>query len=494
MSDFHDSGPGRSAPPAHGRREIDLFDLAAIVWTQKFLIILVFLALFIPGAIAAYTLLTPTYEAETRLLVLLDEDDPTPGAAGSGGAFVLDQVLQSEIEILDSDAVRRRAIERRGAEPTSAALRRLRSGFSVSRAPNASVITATYESDDPELAATVLNAIVEAYLDYRQEVLVEDGAGQLRARLARAEIVAQEAAGELRAFLNDHGLVDFEAEQAAAVARVTDLQTRLLLAEAEAEAAAAGAAAIEARLTEIPQTIEHYVENDVTGQLLTLEVRRRELLARYLPDAPPVVAIEREIAALRDFIDAGGAQGAGQRRTGANPVYQELETARLQQAGTAAAQRRLAAMLRRQLADARAEADRLRALAPAHDRLRREVSAAETAAERLSEQSANAVAQAAGAGDAADAVRIVERAETPAEAKSLRKIAIAGAGVFALGLAGLLGLLVGYAQDWRDPAPRRSPPPRAPDPGGAGARAARQAAHPAPRRDPLPVLARVGRQ
>ncbi|TGY86447.1 hypothetical protein E5163_16695, partial [Marinicauda algicola] len=106
-----------------GRREIDVFDLAAIVWTQKFLIILVFLALFIPGAIAAYTLLTPTYEAETRLLVLLDEDDPTPGAAGSGGAFVLDQVLQSAIEILDSDAVRRRAIERRGAEPTSAALR-----------------------------------------------------------------------------------------------------------------------------------------------------------------------------------------------------------------------------------------------------------------------------------------------------------------------------------------------------------------------------------
>lgn len=493
MSDYHDSGSDPSGPAAHGRRELDLFDLIAIVWTQKLLIILIFLALFIPGALAAYALLTPSYEAHSRLLVLLDEDNPTPGAAGSGGAFVLDQVLQSEIQILDSDAVRRRALERRGAPVSPGAIRTLRSGFSVTRAPNASVITASYEADDPEVAANVLNAIVDAYLAYRQEVLIGDGAGQLRARLTRAEIVAEAASTELRAFLNAHGLADFEAERAAVVERITTLQTRLLAAEADAGAARAGMEAIAARLREIPQSIEHYVENDVTGQLLALEVRRRDLLASYLPDAPPVVAIEREIAALREFVQAGGANGAGQRRTGANPVYQELDAARLQQAAAAASQTRLASMLSAQLADARAEADRLRALAPAYDRLRREAEAAETAAERLSAQSANAVAQASGSPDAADSVRIVERAEPPAEAKSMRKMGVLAAGVLALGVAGLIALLRGYFVNWREPGPRRAGLPRSPDPGGQPARSATRHRK-APAREPLPVLARVGQR
>lgn len=493
MSEYGGSDGRSRLPEGEGRREMDLFDLIAIVWTQKLLILLVFLALFIPAAIAAWTLLTPSYEAQSRLLVLLDEENPTPGTAGTGEAFVLEQVMQSEIEILNSDAVRRLALEQRGADVSPAAVRRLRQGFTVDRAPNSSVLIARFEADDPEAAANILNAIVEAYLDYRQDLLVEDGAGPLATRLTRAEIVAEAAAADLREFLASHAISDYEAERAAVVARITDLQTRLLTAEADAEAAQAGAAALAERLRSVPETIEHYVENDVTGQLLALEVRRRELLASYLPDAPPVVAIEREIAAMRDFVQAGGAEGAGQRRTGANPVYQELDSARLQQASAAAAQSRLARALERQLGEAREEADRLRALAPAHARLQRDAVAANEAAARLAGQLANAEAQGAGLPDAADSVRIVERAEPPSQARSLRKIGVLGAGVFALGVAGLIGLLRGYFLSWRSPdrAARQGPPPRDPGPRGPGGSAARAA--PSRRREPLPILATVSR-
>lgn len=496
MSEYGGSDGHSRLPDGEGRREMDLFDLLAIVWTQKILILLVFLALFIPAAIAAYVALQPSWEAQSRLLVLLDEENPTPGTAGTGEAFVLEQVMQSEIEILNSDAVRRLALERRGADTGAAAVRRLRSGFSVDRAPNSSVIVARFEGDDPQAAANILNAIVEAYLAYRQEVLVSDGAGHLATRLTRAEIVAESAAGDLREFLTSHAVSDFDAERAAVIARITDLQTRLLAAQADAEAARAGAQALADRLQGVPETIEHYVENDVTGQLLTLEVRRRELLASYLPDAPPVVAIEREIAALREFVEAGGANGAGQRRTGANPVYQELDSARMQQASAGASQARLAAALTRQLAEARTEADRLRVLAPAHARLQREAVAADEAAARLASQLANAEAQAAGSPEAADSVRIVERAAPPSQAQSMRKIGIAAAGVFALGAACLIGLLRGYFIAWRhrDPAPRRAaarprdPGPRDPGPGGSAARGGA-----ARRREPLPVLATVSR-
>ena len=125
MRDYEQSSTGRGAGANSPRRELDLFDVVALAWAEKLLIILVFLSLFIPASIAAYMLLEPSYEAQSRLLILLDEENPTPAAAGTGDAFVLDQVMQSEIEILNSDAVRRLALERSGAEVTAAALQRL---------------------------------------------------------------------------------------------------------------------------------------------------------------------------------------------------------------------------------------------------------------------------------------------------------------------------------------------------------------------------------
>ena len=96
-----DSPAGRTAAPqgAHrgdGRGELDLYDLIELAWAQRVLIILVFAVLFAIGAGAAMVLIKPSYEAQARLLLILDDADPTPGTAGAGGAFVLDQVLQSE--------------------------------------------------------------------------------------------------------------------------------------------------------------------------------------------------------------------------------------------------------------------------------------------------------------------------------------------------------------------------------------------------------------
>ena len=448
---------GHSAPAGMARREMDLFDLLALAWSQKLVIILVFLLLFLPMAAAAWFVLKPEYVAHSRLLVLLDAEDQAPGAAGSGGAFTLDQVLQSEAEILDSETVRRLAIERQGGALSAGNLRALRDGFEVVRSPNASVLQASYAGETPQSAANALNAIVDAYLAYRREVLVEDGADALGQRLAAAEIAAAIAETNLRAFLTENRVVDFQAERVALITRMTELENALLAAEAATQSARGGAAALSLRLQEMPQSIELYVENDVSGQLLTLEVRRRELLSRYQDDAPPVQAIDRENRALRELVQAGGAEGAGQRRTGANPVYQELDTARLQRESEAAAQARLATTLRAQLETARAQADRLAGLSSQYDRLSREANSRGEAASRLAAQFAAASSRRGGTSGIADSVRIVERATPPAQARSLRRAGIAAAGILALGAALLLGLLKGYFEATRDPSALRRP-------------------------------------
>ncbi|AZU04409.1 lipopolysaccharide biosynthesis [Glycocaulis alkaliphilus] len=511
MESTRGSGTGNSGPAGHARRELDLFDLLALAWSQKLLIVIVFVLLFLPMAGAAWFVLKPEYVAQSRLLVLLDPEDQAPGAAGSGGAFTLDQVLQSEAELLNSETVRRLAIERQGGSPQPSVLREMRTSFKVERAPHASVLQASYGGETPQSAANVLNAIIDAYLAYRREVLVEDGADALGQRLAAAEIAAAVAETNLRAFLTENAIVDFQAERLALVTRMTELENSLLAAEAATQSARGGAAALSQRLQDMPQSIELYVENDVTGQLLALDVRRRELSSRYQDDAPPVQALDREIRALRELVQSGGADGAGQRRTGTNPVYQELDTARLQREAEAAAQARLAATLRVQLDAARSQADRLAGLASQYDRLSREASSRGEAAGRLALQFAAASSRRGGASGIADSVRIVERATPPAQARSLRTAAIGAAGILALGAAVLLGLLKGYFDATRDPralrpvsrreqddladahvepapAPYRQAASTAPAPRPQGGQ---RAAHVEPAARPLAVLARV---
>lgn len=477
---------------ASRQRELDLFDLIAFVWTQKLLAIVVAVITFVPLAFLAWTALTPTYEAQSRLLVILDGNDLAPGAAGSGGAFTLDQVMESEADILNTDEVRRRAIESRRGLASSAQVRALREGFSITRNPNASVLVARYENPNADIAANTLNAIIDAYLEYRVELLVGAPGEGVEERLDAAEAEAARAEAELRAFLNEHELVDFESERTSLLTRITDLEARYLSAEADAASARSFAQSLTQRLRNIPESIELYVENSVSGQLLDLEVRRQELLARYQPTAPMVLAIEREIEALSAFIREGGAEGRGQRRTGVNPVWQAVESERLQQEAYSASQAQLAASLQRQVRQARQDADRLRGLGPEHDRLARAAAARSEAAQRLSLQAADASARRNAPPGAADAVRVVERATSPSQASSLRKPAVVAMALFAIGLGCLAALLRGYlvAARYRthyEPGPA----PQGPAPRARSAQAQSQPPQQRAPRRKMPVLARV---
>ena len=165
---YHETGPSYPAaarPAGAPRGELDLFDVIALAWSQKGFIALIFALIFAVGVGASLTLLKPSYTSDTRLLVLLDSN-PTPTAAGVGDAFMLDQVLQSESELLSSEAVRRLALETLGADVVlgeqaglnadGLALRELRANFSLSREPNSSAINASFKSPSAERSALAM--------------------------------------------------------------------------------------------------------------------------------------------------------------------------------------------------------------------------------------------------------------------------------------------------------------------------------------------------
>ncbi|WP_323761005.1 GumC family protein [Maricaulis sp.] len=503
---YHEAGPVDPAAARQAgtpRGELDLFDVIALAWSQKGFIALIFALIFAAGVGASLTLLKPSYTSDTRLLVLLDSN-PTPTAAGVGDAFMLDQVMQSESELLSSEAVRRLALETLGADVVlgeqaglnadGLALRELRSNFNLSREPNSSAINASFKSPSAERSALILNTIVDAYLAYREQVLFETGITGLEVRRAQANEAVAAARAELDAFLRANDLANFEAEQLTADNLVGNLSERVAQARAERDSAMAGAAALRERLLQIPESIELYVENGVSGVLLDRRAERASLLSRYQPAAPAVQAVEREIEAIEQFIQSGATEGEGQRRTGANPVRQALESELATREANAEAQASLAIALEGQARSNRTLVSRLRQLEPEYTRLAQNITAAEEAAGAVAALEATASARRSPSLGAADAVRLIDRAAPPMEGSSMKKLGLIGSFVAAAGIALFLGLMRGYWLTYVRAVALPRPRPMAPVNAVAPAEPVRGPNQPVAANDPfggLPILAHV---
>lgn len=503
MTRDHDiSGPndGRAIGLGSGLRgDLDLFDVLALAWSEKGFIALVFAVLFSIGVGLSLTMLKPTYESHASLMIL-QGDNPTPATAGSGDAFVLAQVMQSESQLLSSATVLRRTLAALGpdrilgetvlGDADTAALKTLSNSFSLSREPNSTAINASYTAATPERAALVLNAIVDAYLDYREEVLIETGVLGLSVRRDQANAAVRDAQAARDEFLLRHDLSNFDIEQQTTDALVGNLTDRVNTSSANRDSALAGAAAIRERLRSVPENIELYVENGVDAVLLDRQSERARLLARYQPGAPAVVALDREIAAIEAFLASGTSEGRGQSRTGPNPVRQSLETDLATREANARAETSMLAALEQQLRINRDEAARLRQIEPEFTRLEQNVVAAEEAAAVVAGQEATASARRSSTLGGADAVRLIDRATPPLQARSMKKLGLIASLVLAGGIALFSGLMRGY---WRvyvsagamPAAARRSPPP-------VQMPVAAQAGRPVQQLpDDIPILARV---
>src|SRR5580704_12058365 len=115
--------PARSAPrPSEGggdwalRSKYAAADLPTLLWRERWLMLAVFLAIAVLGAAFAFTLKT-VYPAHSSVLVKLGQEyvyQPRSGDAARGAVPDNDQMLQSESEIMASDALKLRVVRRLG--------------------------------------------------------------------------------------------------------------------------------------------------------------------------------------------------------------------------------------------------------------------------------------------------------------------------------------------------------------------------------------------
>ncbi len=456
-------GSGGTVP----RNNLGLYspsDILAHFWRQRALLALIFLIIVGIGAAVAFSLKS-TYQARSSLLVRLGQEyvyQPGVGDAGRGTAADNDQIVQSELEILSSASLKLKVIrdigftrlfptqssawavagsaERRKLEGNG--VKEIETGLKIATAPDTSVVRLTYSGKDPEMAALVLNTLLDEYLIYRRTVLaggdvqaVSDQRLQIEARLKAADMAYNQ-------FLADNHIGDFETEKASVAASYGQLVAESYTVQAQL-GEATGNLSVTARLAQSsPAEVGLYrdIDHTASDRLNQLKLERQEMMARYQPGAQPLRDKDAQIAALESLL-ASTAPSAGAQRVGLNPIWQTLITERNQLEGRAASLRSRRAAIVRDLADLTMRRQKLAALEPQAQALQRDRDILASNAKALGAREQEIEAQQALSRKGADNIRVVERAFVPSRGTSIKAPVMA---VFILA-AGFTSLMAGFA-------------------------------------------------
>lgn len=440
-------------------------DLTVLLWREKTNMFLVFALVFGLGVLLA-AMAPRTYTARSSLLVQLGQEyvyEPRAGDAARGAVPKTDEVVRSEVEILSSEELKTRVVkavglaaidpklseawnradaeERRKIE--GAAVKAITDGLGVDTAPDTGVVRLSFKHKDAGKAALILNRLVETYLEYRKEVFRDVSSPVLLAQKAAFEKRLVEADAAYETFLREHDLGDFPTEKQSLSALYQSVLDERFKVEARLREVRAQLSTLSAGLASVPAEVGVQRDLDLTApqKLLALRVERQELLSRYTPTSRPVKDVDAKIAELERLIGSGQGVGEKDRRLGANPVWQELETDRVRlsaEAASLAARREVLAGQLKDVANRQLSLNRLESefqgLAVEREVLQANIRGFTTRAEEIG--AARAIAEGAD-----DNIRVVERAAPPARGQSLKKVIVALAFAFAAFTAVCAGLL-----------------------------------------------------
>ncbi len=144
--------------PAIEEEGMTLQQLFHIVWLNRALIFFVTLWIAVIGVIYTYVIVTPTYTAETSLIV--DVDVETSGTSEQSGIVVAQNLIQTYKVFLVSNLVLESVVEDVEGLPDGYSLNALRNNISVSTTTSVLIINISVENASPALAQEIANTLV----------------------------------------------------------------------------------------------------------------------------------------------------------------------------------------------------------------------------------------------------------------------------------------------------------------------------------------------
>ena len=332
-----------------------LRDFVAIGFRHKRLLVLSFGTLVL-GTIVATLMLPPKYQAVTKILVKRERVDPVVTPQRSDNLQVKEDIseeeLNSEIELIESDDVLRQTvltcglqqrksmlayigIKRSEDEKISKAIMRLKADLHVELLKKSNIISLSYSSSNPKAAAHVLDVLSNAYID--QHLAVHRPAGQVKFFEQETERYRENMAqseAELKKFADEQGGVAPQLARDMTLQKLNDFSATLETTRAEMASTEQRIRDLEKQLGTTPDRLTTQVRESDDAQtlekmkstLMSLELKRTELLTKYQPSYRLVQEVDKQIADTRASIEAEHDKPIKEQTTDQNPTYSWIRT------------------------------------------------------------------------------------------------------------------------------------------------------------------------
>jgi uncharacterized protein involved in exopolysaccharide biosynthesis len=344
-----------SSHPGEQSFSISAKEIIAIGFRHKRSMLFCFLAVFL-GAVMVGILMPTSYQAHTEILVKRERVDPVISPGQAATVMVKEEVteeeLNSEVELLESDDVMKEVAVATGLDKRSSlmgkifgredqagkvakAAQRLRAGLVVEPMKKTNLINITYSSGNPQLAAAVLKNLNDAYI--RKHAEVNRPAGQFKFFDQEAERYKTELAdaeNQLSQFAASQGGVAPLLARDQTLTRLTEFTATLSTTRAEMAATEQKIRTLENQSGAMPSRItttsrktdDAQVLQQMKSMLMTLELKRTELLTKYQPTYPLVTEVDKQIADTHAAIEKEEAKPLLEETTGQNPTYDYVST------------------------------------------------------------------------------------------------------------------------------------------------------------------------
>src|SRR5438270_2552338 len=344
-----------AADAAEGTPSLRLRDFLEIGFRQRRVIINSFLGIFSVAVLLGF-LLPKKYEAQMKILVRHERAEsvvsPERESPVQWRTEVSEEELQSEAELIKSRDLLTKVVVAcdlqnlglssfwnkagdKDDQRVSRAVLALEKNLTVQPIKLTNLISVSYKSRDPQLAARVLNSLASLYLEKHLAMHRAPGefeffhqqAEEYRKALANAE-------AKLTDFSREQGVVNPGLEKEIAVRKLAEFEADAKSAQATIAATRQSIRTLESQLATLPKRETTQVRTSDNPQLmermksksLELQLKRTELLTKFEPTYRPVQEVEQQIAQTKVAIEAAEKAPLRDETTDRDPTYEALRS------------------------------------------------------------------------------------------------------------------------------------------------------------------------
>lgn len=322
-------------------------DILSVVFRQRKAMLIAF-ALVIVGA-AVSGLWVPKYQTEMKILVRRQRSDEIVTASSNAPSQLFnDQIteeeLNSEVELLNSDDLLRQVVIATGLSgiqgpPTdreseikiARAVRTLSKQLKISPGHKSNVISVSYESRDPKMAARVLATLATAYMEKHLDVHRSSGNFKFFDQQTRQyQQGLDQAQAKLTEFTKKTGVVSADLERDSALRQADEFdaaahqaQSSLIETQQRVNALQKQLQSMKPRVTTVVRTMDNpQLFDQLKSTLLNLELKRTDLLSKFAPTYPLVKAVDQQIAEAKSAIQLEESKPIREESSDRDPTYQ----------------------------------------------------------------------------------------------------------------------------------------------------------------------------